>query len=242
MVNRLWKRYLGLGLFEPVDDFRLDRPPSNPELLDWLADDFMRHNYDGKHTIRLILTSRTYQLQYDPSLEDHFDVQKPDQLRFARSPSLRRLTAEQFVDSLHEAVAKQWDQKRLFRSTTSTEFTRAVGKPAARNEICTARSDDVAVVQSLELLNGTELHDITYNGEILDELASHEDRKRIVNELYWTLLSRPPSSREMELGLGYLKSNWGETGVAQKSTEAATAPLGDMLWALAVSPEFQYIR
>ncbi|HEY3914721.1 MAG TPA: PSD1 and planctomycete cytochrome C domain-containing protein, partial [Verrucomicrobiae bacterium] len=212
IVNRLWKRYLGLGLFEPVDDYRLDRPASNPALLNWLADDFMRHNYDLKHTIRLILTSRTYQLQYDPSLEDHFDVQKPDQPRFARSPALRRLTAEQFVDSLHEAVAKQWDQKRLFRSTTSTEFTRAVGKPAARNEICTARADDVAVVQSLELLNGTELHDITYNGEILDELASHEDRKRIVNELYWTLLSRPPTSREMKLGVGYLKSNWGETG------------------------------
>ena len=50
MVNRLWKRYFGLGLFEPADDFRVDRQPSHPELLAWLADDFMRHGYDLKHT------------------------------------------------------------------------------------------------------------------------------------------------------------------------------------------------
>ncbi|HEX3717428.1 MAG TPA: PSD1 and planctomycete cytochrome C domain-containing protein [Verrucomicrobiae bacterium] len=250
IVNRLWKRYLGLGLFEPVDDYRLDRAASNPPLLNWLADDFMRHNYDLKHTIRLILTSRTYQLRYDPSLEDHFEVQNPDQPRFARSPSLRRLTAEQFVDSLHEAAAVQWDTHRLFRSVTSTAFTRAVGKPAARNEICTARSDDVAVVQSLELLNGTELHDLTYNGEILDELASQTDRKRIVDDLYWTVLSRPPTSRELELGLDYLHDSQSATpsptlvadAKTPKPRDPSTAPLGDMLWALAVSPEFQYIR
>ena len=88
IVNRLWKRYLGLGLFEPQDDFRLDQPPTNPELLAWLADDFMRHGYDLKHSIRLILTSRTYQLRYDPALEDHFDVNQPQQARYYRSPSL----------------------------------------------------------------------------------------------------------------------------------------------------------
>src|SRR4030095_7068247 len=73
-VNRLWKRYLGLGLYEPVDDFREDSPPSHPELLDWLAYDFVKNGYDIKRTVRLILTSRTYQLQYDPKLEDHFDI------------------------------------------------------------------------------------------------------------------------------------------------------------------------
>ncbi len=91
IVNRLWKRYLGLGLFEPVDDYRVDQPPSHPELLDWLAYDFMQHGYDLKHTIRLILTSRTYQLKYDPKLEDHFDVAKPTAPRYFRSPSLRGL-------------------------------------------------------------------------------------------------------------------------------------------------------
>jgi hypothetical protein len=200
IVNRLWKRYLGLGLFEPVDDFRLDRAAANPPLLDWLADDFMRHNYDLKHTIRLILASRTYQLRYNPALEDHFDTQKPDAPRYARSPSLRRLTGEQFIDSLREITARKWDKTRLFRSASSTALTRALGRPAARNEISTGRSGDVAVVQSLELLNGTELHQMVYDGEILDALASAEDR-----ELYWTVLNRAPMPAELALGLACLQ-------------------------------------
>src|SRR5205085_10718193 len=59
IVNRFWKRLLGRGLFEPVDDF--DSNPQNSELLEWLAYDFMSHDYDAKHTLRLILLSRVYQ-------------------------------------------------------------------------------------------------------------------------------------------------------------------------------------
>jgi hypothetical protein len=224
IVNRLWKRYLGLGLFEPVDDFRLDRPASNPELLDWLADDFMRHNYDLKHTIRLILNSRTYQLRYNPAVEDHFNVQKPSEPRYARSPSLRRLTAEQFIDSIHKASAKTWDEKRLFRTTTSTALTRALGRPASRNEISTGRSGDVAVVQSLELLNGDELHEFIYNGEILDELASQSDRKQIIDQLYWTVLNRPPTAQELHLGMDYLKAN------SPAKSARKIAPSSETVW------------
>jgi len=246
IVNRLWKRYLGLGLFEPVDDFRLDRPASNPQLLDWLADDFMRHNYDIKHTIRLILTSRTYQLRYNPAVEDHFDVQKPGEPRYARSPSLRRLTAEQFIDSIHKASAKTWDDKRLFRTTTSTALTRALGRPASRNEISTGRSDDVAVVQSLEMLNGDELHEFIYKGEILDELASQSDRKQVIDQLYWTVLNRPPTDQEFRLGLAYLKEN-SPTKALQKSPPTETVWFDDDLpagakpngeaWKWAASPD-----
>ncbi|MCX6862854.1 MAG: DUF1549 domain-containing protein, partial [Verrucomicrobia bacterium] len=59
IVNRLFKRYLGLGLIEPADDFRSDLPASHPELLEWLAQDLVRHDFDLRHTLRWILTSRT---------------------------------------------------------------------------------------------------------------------------------------------------------------------------------------
>ena len=243
MVNRLWKRYLGLGLFEPADDFRLDRAPANPLLLDWLADDFMRHNYDLKHTIRLILASRAYQLRYDPALEDHFNVQQPDQPRYARSPSLRRLTAEQFIDSIHEASASKWNGRAPLTSARFPPLPSPVPWAAPRRavaEISTGRADDVAVMQSLELLNGAELHDLAYQGEALEELASQTDRQRIVEELYWALLSRAPTPQELKLGLAYLKDSV-PADAAGKSA-GVKEPLGDMLWALAVSPEFQYIR
>ena len=60
LVNRLWQRFMGRGLIEPVDD--MEKAAWNPDLLDWLAEDFAAHNYDVKHLIRQILTSRAYQL------------------------------------------------------------------------------------------------------------------------------------------------------------------------------------
>jgi mono/diheme cytochrome c family protein len=208
IVNRLWKRYLGLGLFEPQDDFRLDHPPSHPELLAWLADDFMRNGYDLKHTIRLILTSRTYQLKYNPDLEDHFDVNKTEQVaRYYRSPSLRRLTAEQLLDSVSVAMNQRLDsQKRLYLNKESTALTRALGRPAAHNDISTARADDVAIVQALELLNGEEFYERIYSSSIADQLANQNDLAEAMDRLYWVALSRPATPDEQKLGANFLKT------------------------------------
>ncbi len=204
IVNRLWRRYLGLGLFEPIDDFRSDRPATNPELLDWLAVDFMRSGYDLKHTIRLILNSRTYQSRYNPAEEDHFDVSKPNQPRFYRSPSLRKLTAEQLLDSVILAGSQKLEpEKRIYLDKMTTALTRALGRPASRNEISTARSEEVAVVQSLELLNGEEFHDLVYSGGILDNAAPER--------LYWAALSRPPSQAEQTQAAKYLRTDFAQT-------------------------------
>src|SRR5262249_14211725 len=62
VVNRYWAHFLGRGLVDPVDDFRVTNPPSNPELLDALARDFVAHKFDLKHLIRVICASKTYQL------------------------------------------------------------------------------------------------------------------------------------------------------------------------------------
>ena len=253
IMNRLWKRYLGLGLFEPQDDFRLDQPPTNPELLAWLADDFMRHGYDLKHSIRLILTSRTYQLRYDPVLEDHFEVSKPQQARYYRSPSLRRLTAEELLDSVQVALTQKLDgQHRTYLDKASTVLTRALGRPAARTEISTARPDDVAVVQALELLNGEEFYERIYSGRVMDQELNDKDLAKVVDRLYWVALSRPASAREQELGSTFLKTSHAQgsagavegdkSAAADKSSHPEREPLGDVLWALFTSPEFQYIR
>ena len=236
IVNRLWKRYLGLGLFEPQDDFRLDHAPSHPELLAWLADDFMRNGYDLKHTIRLILTSRTYQLKYNPELEDHFDVNKTEQVaRYYRSPSLRRLTAEQLLDSVRVAMDQRLDAgKRLYLDKESTALTRALGRPAAHNEISTARADDVAIVQALELLNGEEFYERIYSSSVADQLANQKDLAQAMDRLYWVALSRPATADERKLGANFLKSS-----LPKNSNREA---VGDALWALFASPEFQYIR
>jgi hypothetical protein len=232
IVNRLWKRYLGLGLFEPADDFRLDVSPSHPQLLDWLAHDFVAHGCDLKHTIRLILTSRTYQLRYDPRLEDHFDIGRRDQPRYYRSPALRRLTAEQFLDSVRVATSGQFvPAERAFLDNRSTALGRALGRPASRNEISTARPDDAAVVQALELLNGPELHGMIYSNPLFTSAPGKQDPRRLVDRLYRAALSRPATTPEKNAGRAMLQA-------AETSDEGTQ----DVLWSLVCSPEFQYIK
>jgi hypothetical protein len=231
IVNRLWKRYFGLGLFEPADDFREDTPASHPELLDWLAYDFMEHGCDLKHTIRQILTSRVYQLRYDPELEDHFSAGQQNGPRYFRSPSLRRVTAEQFLDSLRVATSGELEPAlRTLLDARSTPLARALGRPASRNEISTSRPDDVAVVQSLELLNGQELQLILDEAK-LDDTIVRQDARRTVERLYRAALSRPPTVDERNLGRAFLQA-------AASPEEGAR----DMLWTLVCSPEFQYVR
>lgn len=232
IVNRLWKRYLGLGLFEPADDFRDDSPASHPELLDWLAYDFVEHGCDLQHTIRLILTSRTYQRQYDPELEDHFEIGQAAAPRYYRSPSLRRLTAEQAIDSLRLAMTGQLrPQERLFLDGRSTALMRALGRPSSRNEISTSRPSDVAVVQSLELLNGPELEELIQQYALLVKLPRRIDHRRLVDQLYQAVLSRHATPDEKRLGKEFLEE-----------AESLSDGLHDMLWTLACSPEFQYIK
>ncbi|MBC8324127.1 MAG: DUF1549 domain-containing protein [Verrucomicrobia subdivision 3 bacterium] len=90
IVNRLWSRLMGRGLVEPLDD--LDQPAWHPDLLDWLANDLAANKHDLKHTLRLICTSRAYQLpSVAPTNEKQFVF---------RGPSIKRLQAEQFIDAL----------------------------------------------------------------------------------------------------------------------------------------------
>ena len=99
IVNRLWQRFLGYGLVEPVDE--MDRPAWSPALLDWLAEDLAAHGYDLKHTMARILTSRAYQL---PAVnvgetEEHFVF---------RGPAVRRLSAEEFSDAIRTLAAMNY--------------------------------------------------------------------------------------------------------------------------------------
>jgi hypothetical protein len=97
IANRIWQRLMGRGIVEPVDDWEKGEP-THPELLRWLGRELVRSEYRVKHLARLILNSHAYQRATDASLS------APHPLYAA--PSLRRLTAEQLVDSLFNAAGK----------------------------------------------------------------------------------------------------------------------------------------
>jgi hypothetical protein len=108
VVNRLWQRWMGWGLVEPVDDWQ-GAIPSHPELLDWLAAELVTHDYDLKHAARLILTSNAY-----ARVPVGKDVAAPAPYeRLFLGPARRRMSAEQVVDSAFLAAGKEFRSEEL---------------------------------------------------------------------------------------------------------------------------------
>jgi hypothetical protein len=174
LVNRLWQRFYGRGLVENPDE--MDGEPWDPELLDWLASDFVENHYDVKRLIATIVSSRTYQM---PSIAGQAEA--PKQYVF-RGPEVRRLTAEEFSDAIG-AITGEWHvyqppsdpapkpakpgdpvpfmppkpgiYSREWRMA-STSFTRALGRPI-RDQVYSVRDDQPTTLQALELVNGEPL-------------------------------------------------------------------------------------
>lgn len=123
IVNRVWKRYLGQGLVEPVDDWD-GQEPSHPELLKYLARQFVIHNYDLKYLARLIFESDLYQRQISS------DIKKVESLGYDTynfsSPVLRRMEAEQILDSMFAICGKPLNAGRM-----CIDIDGALGVPTA---------------------------------------------------------------------------------------------------------------
>ena len=97
IVNRIWQRLLGRGIVETIGDWE-KATPSHPELLRWLAREFVRSGYNLKAVTRLILTSHAYQRASDATRLETGPL-------FA-APAPRRIEAEQLIDSLFAATGK----------------------------------------------------------------------------------------------------------------------------------------
>jgi hypothetical protein len=101
LVNRVWRRLFGHGIVANPDE--MDGQPWSPQLLDWLASDFVEHGYDVKRLLRTILTSRAYQM---PAVARK--AEPPARGYVFAGPEVRRLTAEQFADAIG-AITGEWN-------------------------------------------------------------------------------------------------------------------------------------
>jgi hypothetical protein len=241
-VNRVWANYFGAGLIDPPDDLNLANPPSNPELLDYLAGGVVRSGFDMKWLHRTITTSHAYQRSWKPN-----ETNRHDERNFSRSV-LRRLPAEAIVDAITLATASEDERERM---NADPSGLRAVGrasgfagnrrdgdgyavnlfgKPVRATNCDCERSNEPAVLQTVYLRNDPEVLKLLDRPEgwlrqVAKSKASEADA--LVKQAYLRVLNRPPDEREAGIAKKYL-------------TDAKDTPSGlrDLLWALINTKEF----
>ena len=157
VVNRYVSYLLGHGLVEPVDDLRATNPPSNPELMEALARDFIANKFDLKKLMRAIMTSRLYQLDSQPTAANESDR------KFFSHFTVKRLAAEALLDAVDQATGTRTKFTSLPLGTRAIElpdaeyqnyFLKTFGKPV-RASVCECeRSHDESLAQALHTLNG----------------------------------------------------------------------------------------
>ena len=241
-VNWVWYQIMGRGIVDPIDDFRPTNPPSHPELLTALAGDFIRHQYDLRRLIRLIMASRTYQMSSRPN-----ETNAGDEMNYSLTRP-RRLTAEQLLDTQHQFLevpanfrgypagmrAAQMPggspvRRNEVKMGGAEKFLSVFGKPSRLLACECERSSETTLGQTFQLISSPEMNSLlTASSNRLGRLlAAGGSDAGMVDELYWAALSRAPSAHELDRAVRLLRD------AADKRRA-----LEDVAWALMNAKEF----
>jgi hypothetical protein len=242
LANRAWSWLLGRGIIHEPDDIRPDNPPSNPELLAYLEQEFIAGRYDLKKLFRLILNSKTYQLS-SISKND-----KPEgEANFASYP-LRRLEAEVLIDALclitgstekyTSAIPEPFtfipENQRsiaLADGSITSSFLELFGRPARDTGLESERNNRPSASQRLHLLNSSHIQrKLEQSKKLQNLIQSKSNPTQVVHGLYLMILSRFATEGEVKTVLEYSQS----AGVSARDTAL------DLAWALINSDEFLY--
>ncbi len=237
IANRIWAAFFGKGIVDPVDDFRLSNPASNPKLLDELAQEVLRSKYDLKALMRTILNSHLYQLSGTPN-----EWNRGDARNFSRSYR-RRLPAEVIADAIADVtgVPNSYEGmpagSRAIEAWTYKIDSRtmdAFGRPNSSSDCPCERDVRPSITQSLHLMNSRSLHSKLKSTEAnarVEQIAKSERTPdEIVTEAYLTCYSRRPTHEERNIATASFSA---EGATKRTATE-------DLFWALMNSAEFVF--
>lgn len=231
-VNRFWKQHFGTGIVASLGNFgKAGTPPTHPELLDWLAREFVRQGWSMKAMHRLIMTSTTY--RQSSAITPQAKKLDPNNALYSRMP-LVRLDAESLYDSLL-LVSGRLDETRggpadavqarrdglVTPRGSAAGWRRLVYVQQTRKQLpthletfdfpqmnpnCIERRDSTVVPQALHLLNNSMIEQLAadFAKRVRREAGNNPGRQ--VDAIYLIALGRPPTAAERRLGREALES------------------------------------
>jgi len=234
MVNRIWHHHFGTGLVKTLENFGIQgERPSHPELLDWLAIEFVESGWSIKQMHRLIMNSETYR---QSSKVSELALEADPRGRLLSRMPLRRMNAEALRDSLHfvsgqldlagggppDTVSVDRNGLVSIDPTENGRWRRSVYLQYRRTEIptmmdtfdypemgpnCLIRSVSTVSPQSLMLMNNDHIRELaTEFAQRVDHLvAENSEPAARVDAVYHLALSRSPSAEEREIGIDALR-------------------------------------
>jgi hypothetical protein len=231
IANRIWAHFTGVGVVDPVDDFRASNPASNPELLDALAGKLVEYKYDIKQLVRDICNSQTYQRSTLPIEGNEQD------LRNYSHGLVRRIPSENLLDCISQVT----QTKEKFRGlplgaravqiadgATSNYFLTTFGR-SARTTVCADEATtDPSLSQALHLINGGAVSGKINQGGMLNQWKQQGlTPEVIIDRIYFRCLSRFPTEPE-------------KSRLMQLIQESGNPDVGlhDVFWAVLNSREF----
>lgn len=231
-ANRLWAFLMGRGLVHPLDFDHPDNPPSHPELLSLLADEFAAHKFDVKWLLREIALSQTYQRSSEAPAADlpasRFLVAQlkplsPEQLAYAM------MQATGFTDAERLALGKNATDAALNARLAGNvaPFRNMFGtRPGEPEEGFVATLD-----QTLFLKHGAVVRNLiaARPGNLLDRLSKLSDPAAVADELFLSVFTRPPTADEKQ-----------DVAAALRGASNRPAVLAEVIWALLASSEFRF--
>lgn len=236
-VNLIWKQFFGLGIVDPIDSFDMARldpqaklpapwtcQPTDADLLNSLAADFVKNKFSLKNLMRTITSSSAYQLsaRFDGEWKENYTPY------FARH-YVRQLTAEQLHDAISQATNvfgnyphKDWTYDTPLppvKYWTETTGPEAVGTADAKTFLRTFgqsnreqfdRQPGGSILQAMSLMNSSFVNKkvLAENGSRVEQLVkSAQTNAEIVEALYLATLSRSPSAQEKQLAVSWLEKD-----------------------------------
>jgi len=211
-ANRIWGYLTGTGVIEPLDDIRAGNPATNPELLQYLTNEFVQSGFNVRHLMRIICQSRTYQLSIETN-----QWNADDKINYSHAKA-RRLPAEVLFDAVHSVTGSAFNIPGVAPGTRAAQLADAqvklpdgflgnFGRPV-RESVCECeRSNDVNLGPVMALMSGPTVGDaISDPKNAIAKLTKEvKDDRKLVDEIFVRILNRPATAKEIDAALASMQ-------------------------------------